>query len=175
MAKNHSSLKKSVGLSVHVYFSPAQTTKRELAQMVAAFQPDCAQVFIEIFKTGRAAHFQFKPEIMVVATLQMQSPESFWDLHAGLQSSLALLASYKVFAYATPGDNFAAVGTGSTRFRVTSHGFLLAGKFIFASLKLGWRSYKIIITKSGMFKTTALTLIKWFSLDRIYTLSTAFQ
>jgi hypothetical protein len=72
---------------------------------------------------------------MVVSTLQVQAPERFGCLDAGLQSSLALLASYKVFVYATLGDDFAAIGAGSTRFGVTSHRFLLAEKFSSASLK----------------------------------------
>jgi hypothetical protein len=147
VAKNHSKLKKSVGFSIHVYFNSTQTTKIELAQMVAALQPDGSQVLVKIFKSGRAAHFQFKPETMVVATLQVQSPERFGGLHAGLQGSLALLASYKVFVDATPGDNFAAVGTGSTCFGVASHRFLLAVKYSSASHKFGYHSYKIIITK----------------------------
>jgi hypothetical protein len=49
----------------------------ELAHVTAAFQPDGAQVLVQLFQCGCAAHFQIEPELTVVGILDAQSPQAF--------------------------------------------------------------------------------------------------
>jgi hypothetical protein len=103
-----------VSLAGFAYLVPLPTTNRELTQVPAAFQPDIAQIRIQLIEIRRAAHFKIQPEVSVMGGLHAHVPQSLLGLPAGirgLNNFCTLFALPKVTGHTALGGLLIAVLT----------------------------------------------------------------
>ena len=124
MAQHQPWLKNRIGLARLTYFITLPPPDGEHTQVAAAFQPDSAQVVIQLGERGRTAHFQVEPEVLVMSILHAQMPQRFDRAVTGfgrLEVLQALRAFSQVFGYAASGEDFATVGAGAVGFGFSRH------------------------------------------------------